>query len=256
MIDRSTSIRSALRARQRGFLMNPFRFNSADPHYANVSLLLHFDGANGSTTFTDSSPSPKTVTRVGSGVISTAQSLFGGASYAGGNNSSNYLTIPSSSAFDFTAGDFCFETAVYLNSVGGSLGTIIWTKSEDTGFTPFNVGITADQKVRFRAYSTTPALVVELTSTASIALNAWQRISFTRSGTTFRAFLEGVQFGTATGVAASLYTSASLVSIGNFQPTAETRFKLDGYLDEMRITKGAARYTADYTLAAAAFPNF
>ena len=43
-----------------------------DPDYSNVSLLLHGDGANGSTTLVDSSPSPKTVTAFGDAQISTA----------------------------------------------------------------------------------------------------------------------------------------------------------------------------------------
>jgi hypothetical protein len=48
--------------------------------FGSVSLLLHGNGTNGSTTITDNSPSPKTVTAVGNAQISTAQSKFGGAS--------------------------------------------------------------------------------------------------------------------------------------------------------------------------------
>jgi hypothetical protein len=51
-----------------------------DPQFGSVSLLLHGDGTNGSTTITDNSPTPKTVTAVGNAQISTAQSKFGGAS--------------------------------------------------------------------------------------------------------------------------------------------------------------------------------
>ena len=53
-----------------------------DPQFGSVSLLLHGDGANGSTTIVDSSPTPKTVTAFGDAQISTAQSKFGGASIA------------------------------------------------------------------------------------------------------------------------------------------------------------------------------
>ena len=52
---------------------------AGDSSYASVSLLLHGDGADGSTTFTDNSPTPKTMTVVGNAKISTAQSKFGGA---------------------------------------------------------------------------------------------------------------------------------------------------------------------------------
>ncbi len=48
-----------------------------DQDYRNVSLLLHGDGTNGSTTIVDSSPTPKTVTAIGNAQLSTAQSKFG-----------------------------------------------------------------------------------------------------------------------------------------------------------------------------------
>ena len=72
-----------------------------DPYYGNVSLLLYGDGANGSTTITDSSPTPKTVTAVGNAQISTAQSKFGGASIAF-DGAGDYLIVPSTG----TPGDF------------------------------------------------------------------------------------------------------------------------------------------------------
>ena len=65
---------------------------SGDPFFSNVSLLLHMDGANGSTAFTDSGPNALTATVVGSSAIATAQSQFGGAS--GNFPSGSYLTFP------------------------------------------------------------------------------------------------------------------------------------------------------------------
>jgi hypothetical protein len=55
---------------------------SADPHFSNVSLLLHGDGANSSTTIIDSSPLPKTITVVGNAQIGTVQGRFRGTSIA------------------------------------------------------------------------------------------------------------------------------------------------------------------------------
>jgi hypothetical protein len=69
-----------------------------DEYYDNVSLLLYGNGTNGSTTITDNSPSPKTVTAVGNAQISTAQSKFGGASIAF-DGTGDYITVPDSSAF-------------------------------------------------------------------------------------------------------------------------------------------------------------
>ena len=80
-----------------------------------VSLLLHMDGANNSTTFTDRSYSPKTVTAFGNAKISTAQSKFGGAS-AAFDGSGDYIEFDRGTDLQFGAGDFTIEGWVNLNS--------------------------------------------------------------------------------------------------------------------------------------------
>jgi hypothetical protein len=85
-----------------------------DPFSANVSLMLHFDGANGSTTFVDSSPNNFTVTRAGDAVISTAQSRFGGSSVVF-DGDSDYLSAGFNDAFAFGTSDFTIE--VWYRSV-------------------------------------------------------------------------------------------------------------------------------------------
>lgn len=62
---------------------------SSDPYFSNVSLLLHMDGANGSTTFTDSGPNALTITPTGT-TISTSQAKYGASGYF--NGTSAYLT--------------------------------------------------------------------------------------------------------------------------------------------------------------------
>jgi hypothetical protein len=76
------------------------------------------DGANNSTTFTDSSLTPKTVFANGDAKISTAQSKFGGSSaYLDGNG--DHLSIPNSSDFEFGSGDFTIEFWAYVTALKG-----------------------------------------------------------------------------------------------------------------------------------------
>ena len=71
---------------------------SGDPYYHATALLLPFTGANNSTTFTDASPNPKTITPYGNTKISTAQSKWGsGSGYFDG--SGDYLTTPDHTDF-------------------------------------------------------------------------------------------------------------------------------------------------------------
>lgn len=81
MISRSTDVGAARRARQRGFLLNPYRFGpppATDPNFANVAFLYNGDEANGATAWTDKSGTPKTISIAGSGVTSTTgEAKFG-----------------------------------------------------------------------------------------------------------------------------------------------------------------------------------
>jgi hypothetical protein len=98
--------------------INPYSFAATDPNFADVSLLLHGDGTNGSTTITDNSPSPKTVTAFNSAAISTDQSRFGGSSlfFPGGSitGTSHRLESASNANFQFGSGDFTIE--LWLNA--------------------------------------------------------------------------------------------------------------------------------------------
>ena len=90
----------------------------SDPSFNNVSYLLHMDGTNGSTTFTDSSNNAVAVTAHGA-TLSTSQVKFGTA--AGSFNGSSYISIPDSANVEIGASDFTFESWVYINSYSGSL---------------------------------------------------------------------------------------------------------------------------------------
>ena len=87
---------------------------SADPYFTNVVALLHMDGADGSTTFTD--VKGHAFTAAGSAQIDTAQSKFGGASglFAGPNDD---ISTPSSSDFAYGIGDFTWELWVRMSAI-------------------------------------------------------------------------------------------------------------------------------------------
>eukprot|EP01041_Mallomonas_annulata_P026842 gene26842-48282_t len=112
------------KTRQRGFLLNPARFagggggGPTDPDFANVSLLCHFDGADTSTTITDNSPSPKTLTAYGNAQIDTAQSKFGGASLLL-DGTGDYVSTPADTVFNFGSGEFTVEAWVRFASLTG-----------------------------------------------------------------------------------------------------------------------------------------
>jgi Concanavalin A-like lectin/glucanases superfamily len=226
----------------------------ADTYFNNVSLLLHFNGSNGSTTFTDSSLSAKTPSSVTGNVnINTAQYKFGNAS-AYFDGSVDDIRYADHADFEFGSGDFTVETWIRPSTVTGY--HVLFAKC------PFSGGYGA---IKFEIKNTSLRLscgstgfswdIVNNAETASslLAINTWYHVAVTRSGNTFRIFLDGVNVNEVTGSGA-LQDNTAAFSIGT-QGEAGTSEAFYGYMDDFRITKGIARYTANFTPPTEEFPN-
>jgi len=197
-----------------------------------TSLLLNFNGGNGSTTFTDSSDNALTVTGNGGAQLSTSQSKFGGSSlYLSG---SSYLTLthPALGLDDFTIetwarvdqsqndNQYVFD----LGTNGGMLQVL-----NDYGFQgPVFLG-NADYGVRNTGGQT------------SINSNQWYHFAVVRQSGTTTLYIDGVSAGSFSDP--SNYTSTSM-SIGRYGGGG---LGLYGYLDDFRIISRKALYTANFT---------
>lgn len=222
---------------------------ACDVYYHQVSLLLHCDGANNSTTFTDSSPSPKTVTAVGNGKLTTTSPKFGSAC---GNfaASGDYITVPANAAFNFGTGDWTIE---------------FWVKSTNTA--------RCDPAWQNAISTTTGNWELILNNISSGSMEWWEgnfgKISatgtgwndgnwhhhaITRSGNSVRMFLDGVQKG-STYTTSYTYGSSSVGVVFSTDGQSHTTAPILGQMDEIRITKGVARYTANFTPPARPFYN-
>lgn len=218
-----------------------------DANFSSVSLLLHMDGSNGSTTFADSSSAARTVTASGNAQISTVQSKFGGAS-ALFDGTTDYLTAPSSSDFALFSGDFTIEFWVYVASSTTPNQCCIQLSS--SGTERANISIVSNLIVLYTETGGNNGS--RITGTAP-STETWNHVALVRSGSTTTLFLEGVSLGTASS--APYPSGDMLVEIGANSRAAGATC-LNGYIDELRITNGIARYTgSSYTVPTAAFPN-
>ena len=95
---------------------------------SDTSLLLHMDGANDGTTFTDSSSGAHTVSLTGNIVTKTGEKKFGTASGYFNGGSTNRLTVADHADFQFGTGAFTIEAWVYPVSAGGSVENMIVSK--------------------------------------------------------------------------------------------------------------------------------
>ena len=230
----------------------PANIPITDPYFSNVSLLLKADGANNSTTFVDNSPNNLAISRFGNTKISTVSSQYGGSSaYFDGNG--DYLSLGAQAAaapFGLGTGAFTIEAWIKPDSTANN-GAIYGNYGRDVG------GANRDgshilrlSSGKIQLYVFTAAAVVDLQSTSTIPTNAWTHVAVTRSGTTVRMFVNGVLESTLT-------SSVNLTSDPVNPPTAgaywqfadaiEPTSYFNGYIDDIRITKGVARYTANFT---------
>lgn len=229
---------------------------ATDPHYASVKLLLHMNGANNSTTFTDNSPTPKTASVFSDARISTAQSKFGTASgLFGGGGSSAYISYPDSEDWNPGAGNYTCEfwARPDLGAPGARL-SICGQGSAGGGETPFFMAQTAAGKWQCAIYN--GIAFQSIVSSADSLSGVWHHLAFVKQGTTVYFYVNGVSQGTFTiGNAGQLFNSATVFSIGRFGAFNAEYF--DGYLDEFRVTKGVARYPngTTFTPPAEQFPD-
>jgi len=224
-----------------------------DEYFANVSLLLHMDGSNGSTTFTDNSSNGFTVTANGNAQISTAQSKWGGASgYFDG--AGDFLTIPVNSAFELGTGDFDVELWARFDSVSSTLvllslgdGAIGGGPVTTCGWALYWTG------GNLYWYRYDHPTEVFHTFAWSPSVNTWYHVRITRSGTSLRALIDNVQIGSTITTSQSYNKiNSDNLHIGRWISGVGT-FYMPGYIDDLRITKGVARPDV---FPSGPFPNF
>lgn len=221
----------------------------ADPYLTSVTALLHFDGTNGATTFTDLKGSTWTRTNGASGAatISTAQNKFGGSSLSVGNNGSyDGIVTNNSDYFKFGSGDFTVEAWVYPTSF--SQVGVIFAASATTGDLGFIFEVDTSGHIIVTSSTTTHA-----TSSTTLSLNTWSHVAASRTGTTLTLWINGVQGASVTN--SKNFSEQGPVSIGVIQSGSLGGSAFQGYIDELRVTKGVGRYTGAFSVPYAAFQD-
>ncbi|WP_081667957.1 LamG domain-containing protein [Metapseudomonas resinovorans] len=233
-------------------LINPYILAASgnDPSFASVVLLAHMDGSNGSTTFLDSSTTVKTITTNGNAQLSTTDQKFGTACGLF-DGTGDYLTVADHADLDFGSGDFTIEGFVRRQATPSVVYGIFTKRDSTANFAPFNLEMKSTGGLAAQV-STTGSSWVTIDSTVGLSLNAYHHLALVRDGTTLRLFIDGIADGTAT-VSGALMTNTAPLNIGAASSSAE--YGWNGRLDEVRITKGVARYTANFTPPTAAFPD-
>jgi hypothetical protein len=221
---------------------------TGDQYYNSCSLLLHCNGANGSTTFTDNSKNNITVTANGNSQISTAQSKFGGASGLF-DGSGDYLYVPASS-IQVLGNTWTIECWYQAISRSNTYPTIISVSDNSYAGTIvlFDRHGSASTKFSF-AVANAGAIV---SGTTNVSNGTWYHLALVSNNGVVTMYVNGIseasQSSTTNSANKQIYIGA------NFDYASYPTY-LNGYIDELRITKGIARYTTNFTPQTSEFPN-
>jgi hypothetical protein len=198
-----------------------------------TKLLLHMNGTNGSKTFTDETG--KMIDVIGSGMqLSTTQSKFGGSSLKSANsNASNYLRIQGGNDFNLGTSDFTIDFWFYANEEYLKIPIAFRGSSTNSLVFDFNDGYGL-----WLYFNSSGGTVLYKGGAIGAYTNGWHHYTVTRKNNMLYFFIDG-----------TLINSVSYNGSFNFDIGLDI-FYIDStndYLDELRISKGIARWTSNFT---------
>lgn len=251
--------------------------SGGDPSFSSVKLLLGFNGANGSTSFTDESPSPHSLTAFGNAQISTANQVFGTGSGLF-DGSGDYITAADTDDWNIGVNGFTLEMFVRFQGKQNSQGIIgQWDNGGAYPNIGFGLYIGSGQLTFLLPYTNyvggTNKSATDVAYNFVPTLGQWYHVAVDMAAPTgagpqktmypVRLYVDGVMRSkSANNDAYGGYgfpNSSQPISIGRLgtAATSYAAYDFSGNLDEIRLTTGAARYNSDsgFTVPSSAYPR-
>ena len=159
----------------------------------------------------------------------------------------DYLVGPDQPWVNFGTSDLTIECWVYFNSVGSTQMFVSSNYNASTGAGGWTFGYRADNTTLIFSVNAN----VQYGKTWSPSINTWYHVAVSRSGTDLRFFVDGTQLST-TSTSSDNISGATTLMVGSNLTTPQY---LNGFIDDLRITAGVARYTTTFDPPIKAFPN-
>ena len=205
-----------------------------------VALLAADDQVDTSTTLTDSSLVAANWTAHGNAQIDTAQKKYGAGAILF-DGTSDYITPSAAANFTFGLGDFTIEMWLRLSSTSGAQYIFDFRPSGtfDGPYPVLNWNGGSSNALRYQTDAT-----VEITGPA-LSVNTWYHVALSRAAGQTRLFVNGGQVGSTFADTYDYTCPAGGPWFGGNQ--SNSTGWLTGWIDDLRITKGAARYRSNFT---------
>lgn len=237
----------------------------SDLFFSSTVLLMGFEGADASTGapgMTDESFAAHGLSSgiVGQAQIDTAQFKFGTSSLLLNTVSASSIQFNDSADWQLsTANSDQFTIELFVRFAATGASKVFVCQSNTDGTECFSFQTKSGDATNFSFYyspdGTFASEVATHSSGAALTTNTWYALAVDKdSGGKIRLYKDGTMVGSSTPANSAFFNSAVKLVIG---ATAGGGAALNGWIDEIRITKGVARYASDggYTVTTAAFPR-
>ena len=219
-----------------------------DPDFNNVVLLIPFNGTDAATSTSDFSNTNHSLTFLGGAELDTAETKFGSSSLLLDGN--NGTTVSADDHVDFTlgSGDYTVECWLKYN-VDPSTQQMYVAKYSNSGANrEWWLGTNSSATALYFAYSTDGSNgIVGPTGAWNPTTGQWYHLAASRSGNNMYVFADGVLLDTYDATGITFHDGTAPVTSGGRSQDGTYKFVPNGWIDDVRITKGVARYTSTFT---------
>jgi len=165
------------------------------------------------------------------------------------DGSGDYLLFPSSESFGYSTGDFTLECWVYKDANPSADAGIIEQRPASTNGNYPMLGLNSSGQL---FYYVNAAYKISASASTALSNQAWDHVAYVRSGGNLGTlYINGTSVGT--WVDTTDYVSETPLRVGEHAFSAA---QFNGFIDDLRITKGVARYTSNFTPPTDALPKF
>lgn len=233
----------------------------ADPYIGNVSLLMHMDTAGGSSAFMDTINSYQ-FNVVSPAMLSSAQKRFGPTS-AYFDGSGGYAYGINRPGYSFGTGDFTIEAYVYFVALNNQYGqncfiTGTGTSGSTGGVAAWAFFVSNDGTLVFdNAWQDSSNGFTLKTAVGTIKIGKWHHVAISRIGNSFYLLINGKNMPLSMNTYSNgkTVTSGGTLMLGRLLTGSSWNYIMNGFVDEVRITKGVGRYNGDFSVYPAPYAN-
>lgn len=227
------------------------RLLGSDSDFESVVLLASFDGADQATTYTSEDSYAREATFRGNTQLDTAVKKFGASSFQGFGGINDRLEFPDAPELSLGSEDFTIECWTYFDSI--RVTTVFFVSKWNTNENQSEYAVGYDSTGEFRLWISADGsnAITKCQWGNTPNLNQWYHVAATYDGTTYRLFVDGDLKDSDVSSTTQFAGTAAVAVCDREDGTLEH----DGWVDDLRITKGLARYTESFSPPTSPHPS-